>query len=471
MAHTFDEQLYRLLDIVESIELEPFTANVYPVYAERNTNVRVSRRESLEGVRALVDARLETLQRIATKIDFLERDLHYRRACLVNAHAPVEVLPPEVLGEIFATAVAASPPLQARRLAVTISHVSSFWRAVAIRQPMMWRRVVLCDNNRSWHPRWSLPGLAEEWIRRASNSPLDVLVEQQFFQTLRRLEIPNWKIRSLSLVDVNIESDQAFSAPSDWNYIRDLSLPSLETLCITTSPLAEPMVTFTTNTNSFPSLRNLIITGNWRRLLWDLVPVYGMQLRGLFLKGGCVGVGTYRTISQFCPSLEVLCLDDNVADFSAADMDEGEIWEFKTITDLEARNFSPELSNMLARHACFPNLRSFVFTTMDTGVERDPVAHQNVLRGMVRTVQIPFAGKYLFNYRSHRFKSASFLKISSYADLRKELACSLRDSWRQRCRSSSTISIPPLCRILDVLYLPHYTPSAYPGHSTLSLCS
>lgn len=65
-----------------------------------------------------------------------------------NEAAPINRLPEDVLRLIFTTLCNAQDPGVASREAVSLSHVCSYWRAVALSDTALWARVDILNTNK-----------------------------------------------------------------------------------------------------------------------------------------------------------------------------------------------------------------------------------------------------------------------------------------------------------------------------------
>ncbi|KAF9511157.1 hypothetical protein BS47DRAFT_1195493 [Hydnum rufescens UP504] len=191
---------------------------------KRDEEVRASRRQSLDDARVRIDTQLEVLNRIAATIQSAHQELQQRRSRTINAKAPIDVLPPEILGDILTYAVAQAE--HTRLAALKVAQVSSQWRRVALQLSSLWSKIVI-------HER--LPMIAtrdhdafiSEWVRRSGDAPLDLMIQAQYLGLLKKLEISASRIRSLTIIDWKKRN---VSYPDHPDYVKNMALPSLETL-------------------------------------------------------------------------------------------------------------------------------------------------------------------------------------------------------------------------------------------------
>ncbi|GAW06500.1 hypothetical protein LENED_008429 [Lentinula edodes] len=138
---------------------------------------------------------------------------HRSSATSYTSTHSIRNLPPELLAYIFVLGCEDDPMLP-----LSVSHVCSFWRALALSTPVLWRRVVLGSHYSMW----------EETMYRARGCTLDIEFKPQnhrgplaFYEVQRYMHlvmphITRW--RSLSIV---------FS-----EYQPYTQVPGLEELCL-----------------------------------------------------------------------------------------------------------------------------------------------------------------------------------------------------------------------------------------------
>lgn len=129
---------------------------------------------------------------------------------------PVNRLPYELLSSIFQVAIEDSETNE-----ITISHVSRWWRSIAINSPTLWTQIEVNDSEAS-------STLASVYLERSSQSPLDVKYSRSHssIQTFTDMILPHidrW--RSLSLEIDNADDGTAF-----FRLFRMKSAPMLQKL-------------------------------------------------------------------------------------------------------------------------------------------------------------------------------------------------------------------------------------------------
>ena len=374
MAHSFEQQLNHIVATVESLELYPFDVDLSPAYAEHDRNIRASRRKSLEKAREQIDAQVKAIRRIESRVQFLQRDLERRSALLHNACAPVHGLPPDVLGDIFTVTVHSINPLDdyyqrspVRSYATSISHVCSYWRAVALQRPLLWSPIVVRRDK-------VLSDDVREWVRRSGDAPLDVVLYPSDLLPLMNLDLPIARIRSLVFFE-------DISPRLLRQYLDDLSgfvrsMSSLEHLRIYSYRSAErPMSPdllspdtmnrnpFDLNSFELPHLRRLEVF-EFRRDLLELNPTRGSQLRHLSLCNTYLNLKAWRHIVHVCHSLETLRLSNALDEFRDSP-EVGEIWEMNKLIRLEI--YAQSAGSIVFPHMRFPDLRIFFIEARGKG--------------------------------------------------------------------------------------------------------
>ncbi|KAJ3937589.1 MAG: hypothetical protein NXY57DRAFT_980785 [Lentinula lateritia] len=153
---------------------------------------------------------------------------HRSSATSYTSTHSIRNLPPELLAYIFVLGCEDDPMLP-----LSVSHVCSFWRALALDTPVLWRRVVLGSHYSMW----------EETMYRARDCTLDIEFKPQnhrgplaFYEVQRYMHlvmphITRW--RSLSIVFSEYQPYLWNSALSECctksNYTQ---VPGLEELCL-----------------------------------------------------------------------------------------------------------------------------------------------------------------------------------------------------------------------------------------------
>jgi F-box-like len=379
----FEEHLFRIARVVKGFEPDPVDVDLSPIYAERDEEVRASRRQSLDDARVRIDTQLEILNRIVATIQSAHQELQQRRSRTINAKAPIDILPPEILGDILTYAVAQAE--HTRLAALKIAQVSSHWRRVALQLSSLWSKIVI-------HER--LPRIAArdhdafiaEWFRRSGNAPLDLMIQAQYLGLLKKLEISASRIRSLTIIDWK---KHKASYPDHPDYLKNMVLPSLEILRLLDRHFFGVGVEGL-ETCDLPKLHTLVIVGPCILFLQQLLTAHGAQLRSLTIVEDFLSREFMEYISQDCTSLETLRLRGYVSPFRFKDpgtVPNGYL-EMKTLVRLETFHCTPEMVMVLDRYCRFPNLRSFtiIVRDADNNTERLEV-FRDFLAGIVRNEQ------------------------------------------------------------------------------------
>ncbi|KAJ3976362.1 hypothetical protein EV361DRAFT_945336 [Lentinula raphanica] len=153
--------------------------------------------------------------------------IHHPSATSYSPPHSICILPPELVAYIFALGSQEDPLLP-----LSVSHVCSFWRSLALCTPMIWRRVVLGSHYNMWR----------ETIYRARACTLDIEFHSRnrrhpfaFYEVQRymHLVIPyinRW--RSLSIVFTDYQPYLWNSALSECCTRSNTQVPDLEELCL-----------------------------------------------------------------------------------------------------------------------------------------------------------------------------------------------------------------------------------------------
>ncbi|KAF9513664.1 hypothetical protein BS47DRAFT_1343891, partial [Hydnum rufescens UP504] len=293
-------------------------------------------------------AQLANVRDVASRIRSIQTNLERRNALTKNADTPIHLLPPDVLGDIFMTAVWSE-----RSFVVKISHVCSYWRAVALQHTRLWAHIKARAGNSF------LNGAVREWIRRSGDGPLDIMLEPPGLPLLKLLGISGSRIRSLFLWNTGLVEEGRYGNRPD--YIRKMKFSALEELRILS--LQEKYVGL--NDYRFPRLRLLEVTGSPPDLP-TLSPAYGSQLRTLSLASVNLALADWIRIINMCQSLETLWLSSPVIGDAPPEASLGpdEIWEMNKLTYLGVRGLAA--GGLLLRRMRFPNLRTFFLQAIDT---------------------------------------------------------------------------------------------------------
>jgi hypothetical protein len=282
VASPFEEHLARVAGVVQGLEPEHFNVDLSPIYAERDEEIRASRRQSLDDARVRMDAQLEILNHIAAKIQSAQQEIRQWRSWAINAKAPIDILPPEILGDILTYALAQAE--HTRLAALEFTQVSSHWRRVALQLSSSWSKIVVHE---------MLPRIARrdydafiaEWVRRSGDAPLEIMIQAQYLGLLKKLEISALRIRSLSIIDWQ-KHGTLTPYPDHPDYVKNMALPSLEILrLLDRRPFRSGIGGL--ETFDLPKLHTLVVAGPCIQFLPQLLTAHGgAQLRSLSIVEG-----------------------------------------------------------------------------------------------------------------------------------------------------------------------------------------
>jgi F-box-like len=383
----FEEHLFRVASAVQGLEPDPVDVDLSPVYAEPDEEVRASRRQCLDDARVRMGAQLDLLNYIAATIQSVQQEIRQRYSRTINAKAPIDVLPPEILGDILTYAVAQAGCT--RLGALEVAQVSSHWRRVALQLSSLWSKIVV-------HER--LPRIATrdydafiaEWVRRSGDAPLDIMIQAQYLGLLKKLEISALRIRSLTIIDWKKRTGFLTPYSDHPDYVKNMALPSLEILRLLDRHFLGS-IPKGLETCDLPKLHTLVIVGPCIVFLPQLLTAHGAQLRSLTIVEDFLPREFMERIDQHCTSLETLRLRGYESSFQF-ERDPGSVpnggLEMKTLVRLETFHCTPEMVMVLDRYCRFPNLRSFTIIVRgaDNNAERLEV-FRDFLAGIVRNEQ------------------------------------------------------------------------------------
>ncbi|KAF9553029.1 hypothetical protein CPC08DRAFT_767845 [Agrocybe pediades] len=102
-------------------------------------------------------------------------------------------LPPEILSYIFSLAIPKQYPLQKIAPEVTLSHVSSYWRAVAVTTPSFWTKIVVFS-------RRSKPRL-NAYLQRSGTRNVDITIDIYRYEQRRFVSKKRWDKKKIAFVE------------------------------------------------------------------------------------------------------------------------------------------------------------------------------------------------------------------------------------------------------------------------------
>jgi F-box-like len=379
----FEEHLFRVAGAVQGLAPDPVDVDLSPIYAERDEGVRASRQQSLDAARVRMDSQLHLLDSIAATIQSAQQEIRQRRSRTINAKAPIDALPPEILGDILTYAVAQAE--HTRLAALKVAQVSSHWRRVALQLSSLWSKIVIHERLREIATR-DHDAFIAEWFRRSGDAPLDIMIQAQYLGLLKNLEISALRIRSLSIIDW--KKRQYLTPCSDHpDYVTNMALPSLEILrLLDRHVFGADMAGL--ETCDLPKLHTLVAVGPCILFLPPLLTAHGAQLRSLLIVEDFVPWEFMEHIGQHCTSLETLRLRGYESSFlferdSLPVLNGG--LEMKTLVRLETFHCTPEMVMVLDRYCRFPNLRSFTIIVNDSDSDAERLEiHRDFLASIVR---------------------------------------------------------------------------------------
>ncbi|KAG6844779.1 hypothetical protein H0H87_003897 [Tephrocybe sp. NHM501043] len=287
---------------------------------------------------ATVDKTRHLIDREMQRLEDSIRLLKSRR----NVLAPISRLPPEMLAKIFAFRVADSIESTNPLEWIRVSHVSRYWRAVALDCPRLWGNLVFS------RPRWS-----EEMLKRSKMAGLVVkadlsCITPRIFEAVRLALLHGPRIHHLQL--------RAGSATIE----RLLTTKSLELPMIHSLSLAVPRVTrfgtdegFTIpdaiSSGEAPYLRRLELQKV--NIAWDSNLLKGLTHLTIHDIATSLRPSTDQLMDALerMPALQVLDLQDALPQSPTEPPSSARFLALNELTHLVITSTVPECSNFLAR--------------------------------------------------------------------------------------------------------------------------
>lgn len=149
------------------------------------------------------------------KLEDSIRSLKSRR----NVLAPISRLPPEILSKIFAFCASENPSTGKPLHWIKVSHISRYWRAVALDSPSLWGNIV------TTRPRWT-----EEMVKRSKMARLTLdadlsCVTPRIFEAVQLVLQHITRISDLRLVASSATINRLVTGlPIDAPFLESLSL-------------------------------------------------------------------------------------------------------------------------------------------------------------------------------------------------------------------------------------------------------
>lgn len=255
-------------------------ASLIPVYFSRGAE-RQARVAAIHEVEDHLQEQIKALDVIQSKIFTSIRVLELRRAEASNALLAVNSLPPEVLGEIFMMAIEPADDIfvdDSPSSAFRFSHVSSYWRDVALGCSPLWSRA-----NLSAFAGRPDRAYVDTWLSRARTTPLRLCIDASGF--------PSDSTGSIRLLGTALQRVMSLHVMIQHARIRDFLIPhasisflKLEVLHITLGRNAEHRYNWGWDV---PSLRDFKLVDK-RSQPPDTIPFHMLrfQLQSLYLEGG-----------------------------------------------------------------------------------------------------------------------------------------------------------------------------------------
>lgn len=274
------------------------------------------------------------------RVHDLDGQLSMWYAMMKSSMSPIDALPNEVLGTVFAFAVDGQP--SSSMCALRISHTSLRWRNISLAQPSLWS---VFDFE---PPSGKEMELLDLWLSRINpTSPLTITASSTVVAmslTLRRMSS---KLSHLHIIDL-----ERMWRPSSI-LGRGVLLPNLECLSISL-PSRHQSSSIVIQAPKLPTL------SIYRGLDFSRLFIYNSSLTSLHLHDTCVTDGEWADILRQWPSLMHLHLIAVAIDIQRSD----DPLVLHTLTSLQTINMSlccPNLATYLLRIINAPNLGSLEY--------------------------------------------------------------------------------------------------------------